>query len=234
MTRLLNEPVLIGAAIRAVLLAVIAFGVNMTMEQFGAVMLAVEAVLALVTRALVTPNQLAEARVSAGGRPTVPMNVFALCCIGLLSASCATSGQRPPDVAVAQTGTAIVSAATELQNTVNQLTAAGTLPVAAGQKITDANKVVASKAAQLSTALKAYHAATSLADRSVKASEVQALITQLSGPLSEMLGVQLPAGAAQTVSRAIGNVMQVVGAIQAEIAKGLSGALLRPPLLHVA
>lgn len=152
----------------------------------------------------------------------------------LLSAACASSGRRPPDVAVAQTGTAIVGAATELQNVVNQLTAAGTLPVAAGQKITDANKVVAAKAAQLSTALKAYHAATSLADRSAKASEVQALITQLSDPLATMLGVQLPAGAAQSVSRAIGSVMQVVGAIQGEIAKGLSGALLRPPLLVLA
>lgn len=158
-------------------------------------------------------------------------SLFAIAC---LLASCATAGHRPPDVAVAQTGTAIVKAATELQTVVNQLTAAGTLPIAAGQKITDANKVVAAKAAQLSTSLKAYHAATALADRSAKASEVQALITQLSGPLSEMLGVQLPAGAAQSVSRAIGNVMQVVGAIQGEIAKGLQGMVLRPPLPALA
>lgn len=157
-----------------------------------------------------------------------------LCVLLLLSSACASSGQRPPDVAVAQTTGSIVGAATELQNTVNQLTAAGTLPVAAGQKITDANKVVAAKAEQLSSALKAYHAATSLADRSVKASQVQTLITELSGPLSQMLGVQLPAGAAQAVSKAIGNVMQVVGAIQSEIAKGLQGAVLRPPLPAVA
>lgn len=161
--------------------------------------------------------------------------VFLIVCLSASAASCASSGssQRPPDVAIAQTGSAIVGAATELQNTVNQLTAAGTLPVAAGQKLTDANKVVAAKSAQLSAALKAYHAATALADRSSKASEVQALITELSGPLSQMLGVPLPAGAAQSVSRAIGNVMQVVGAIQSEIAKGLQGAL-RPPLLAVA
>lgn len=144
--------------------------------------------------------------------------------------ACASAGQRQPDVAVAQTGTAIVAAATQLQQTVNQLTASGALPVAAGQKITDANKVVSAKAAQLSVSLKAYHAATAIADRSLKAAEVQALITGLSEPLSAMLGVQLPAGAAQTVSRAIGNVMQVVGAIQAEIAKGLQGAVLLPAL----
>jgi hypothetical protein len=70
--RLLNEPVMIGAAIRAVILAAVSFGWTLTVEQIASVMLAVEAVLALVTRALVTPNQLAEARVAEGGSPTVP------------------------------------------------------------------------------------------------------------------------------------------------------------------
>jgi hypothetical protein len=71
MTRLLNEPVLFGAAVRAVLLAAMAFGTPMTPEQLAAAMGAVEAVLALITRTLVTPNQLAEARVAAGVSPTV-------------------------------------------------------------------------------------------------------------------------------------------------------------------
>jgi hypothetical protein len=146
------------------------------------------------------------------------------------SAGCASSdsGQRPPDVAAAQVGTDVLQAATVLQNEVNRLTAASVLPVALGQKITDANKVVSAKAGQLSTALKAYHAATALADRSAKAAEVQALITQLSEPLSAMLGVKLPDGAASSVSRLIGAVMSAVGAVQAEVAKGLSGALLVP------
>ena len=68
--RLLNEPVLIGAAVRAVIFAAMAFGVHVTMEQLAALMAAVEAVLALVTRALVTPNQLAESRVAQGLSPT--------------------------------------------------------------------------------------------------------------------------------------------------------------------
>lgn len=72
MNRLLNEPVLIAGAVRAIILAAMAFGVGITVEQLGALMLAVEAVLAMVTRAVVTPNQLAEARVDAGGRPTQP------------------------------------------------------------------------------------------------------------------------------------------------------------------
>jgi hypothetical protein len=50
----------------------VSFGWTLTVEQIASVMLAVEAVLALVTRALVTPNQLAEARVAEGGSPTVP------------------------------------------------------------------------------------------------------------------------------------------------------------------
>ena len=71
MTRLLNEPVLIGAAIRAVILAAVTFGLTVTAEQIAALMVAVEAVMALITRAIVTPNKLAEARVAAGGSPTV-------------------------------------------------------------------------------------------------------------------------------------------------------------------
>lgn len=71
--RLLNEPVLIASAIRAVILAGATFGVDISPEQIAALMIAVEAVLALVTRALVVPNQLAEARVEAGNRPTEPL-----------------------------------------------------------------------------------------------------------------------------------------------------------------
>jgi hypothetical protein len=167
-----------------------------------------------------------------------PLNIglrIGLVVLVLISSACATAqGQRPPDVAAAQVGTNVLQAATLLQNEVNRLTAAGALPVSAGQSITDANKVFSAKAGQLSTSLKAYHAATSLADRSAKAAEVQALITQLSEPLSAMLGLKLPEGAAQSVSRLIGGVMQAVGAIQAEIAKGLSGALWRPQLPAVA
>ena len=71
--RLLNEPVLIGAAIRSVILAAAAFGMEMSADQIAALMGAVEAVLALITRALVVPNGVAEARVDAGYRPTEKM-----------------------------------------------------------------------------------------------------------------------------------------------------------------
>lgn len=74
--RLLNEPVLIGGAIRAVILAGAAFGLQVSEDQLAALMLAVEAVLMLVTRTMVTPNQLAEARVDRAqqaGQPVTPM-----------------------------------------------------------------------------------------------------------------------------------------------------------------
>ena len=162
------------------------------------------------------------------------VSVIALTVLTIIASSgCgATAGavQRPPDVAVAQIGTDVLKAATLLQNEVNRLTAAGTLPVALrppdDHRMQD-KKVSRQKRLQLSTGvLKAYHAATSLADRSAKAAEVQALITTLSEPLSSMLGVKLPAGAAQSVSGLIGAVMQAVGAVQSEIAKGLSGMLV--------
>lgn len=50
-----REPVAILAAVRAVALAILAFGVNVSPEQLAGVMLALEAVLALVTRSKVTP-----------------------------------------------------------------------------------------------------------------------------------------------------------------------------------
>lgn len=48
------EPVAIGAAIRAVILAGVAFGLDWTPEQIAAVMFAVEAVLVIFTRGSVT------------------------------------------------------------------------------------------------------------------------------------------------------------------------------------
>lgn len=59
------EPVAIAAAIRAVILCAVAFGLRWTPEQIAAVMLAVEAVMALVTRAsVVSSNTLQQAGTS--------------------------------------------------------------------------------------------------------------------------------------------------------------------------
>ena len=51
-----TEPVALAAAVRAVLLAAMAFGLSLSVEQLAAVMFAVEAVLAVVVRQRVTPT----------------------------------------------------------------------------------------------------------------------------------------------------------------------------------
>lgn len=51
-----TEPVVWGAAIRAVILVGTAFGLKWTAEQIAAIMLAVEAIFAIFTRKAVTPN----------------------------------------------------------------------------------------------------------------------------------------------------------------------------------
>jgi len=45
-----REPVAVAAAVRAVILAVVAFGVKLTAEQIAATMVAVEAVLTVAVR----------------------------------------------------------------------------------------------------------------------------------------------------------------------------------------
>jgi hypothetical protein len=50
-----REPTVIAAAIRAVILCAVAFGLQWSPDQIAAIMLAVEAVLAVVVRQQVTP-----------------------------------------------------------------------------------------------------------------------------------------------------------------------------------
>jgi hypothetical protein len=57
-----REPVMVAAAIRAVIMCAVAFGLNWSGEQVAAVMLMVEAVLAVVTRQnTASPANVAEA-----------------------------------------------------------------------------------------------------------------------------------------------------------------------------
>lgn len=51
-----REPVAIAAALRSVLVAAMAFGLDLTAEQVAAVVIAVEAVLALFIRSKVKPS----------------------------------------------------------------------------------------------------------------------------------------------------------------------------------
>ncbi len=58
------EPVALAAVIRTVILAGVAFGLGWTVEQIAALMLAVEAILAVLTRQAVTP--VAEPKLEEG------------------------------------------------------------------------------------------------------------------------------------------------------------------------
>lgn len=69
--RITREPALVTSAIRATLYAAVLFGLPLSVEQSAGVLLAVEAILALVTRAVVTPS----AEVVATQRPDQPTPV---------------------------------------------------------------------------------------------------------------------------------------------------------------
>ena len=135
------------------------------------------------------------------------------------STSCATNTK--PDVAVAAYTTDLVKAATELQRGVTQLTEAKLLPVATAQTVTDQIEIFGQKGDEVSVALKAYHAATTPLEKQSKAALVQALITQLNGPLAKILGITFPEGTVQRITKLVGTTMSVVSAVQAEVAKGL-------------
>jgi hypothetical protein len=147
--------------------------------------------------------------------------VLALALVLPFSTGCAKGAKVAPDVAVASYGTDLLKAATEFQRAVTQLTDAKALPVSTAQKITDQIEKVEQRATPLSNALKAYHAATTPLDRQNKALLIQTLITQLNGPLAEILGIQVPDATAARLSQLVGNVMRVLTAVQGEVAKGL-------------
>ncbi len=153
-----------------------------------------------------------------------------LACTLPFSTGCATAnGKVAPETAVAAYGTDILKAATDLQQGVTQLTDAKLLPVPTAQKISDQITVIAQKAPSVSDALKAYHAATTPLDKQSKAALVQTLVAQLNGPLANILGINVPEGTSQRITKLVGDTMAVVGAIQMEVAKGL-GSGTPPPV----
>lgn len=76
MTFINAQPTLVATAVRAILLAAIAFGLKWTVEQLGAFMLAVEAILALFNWSKVTPTAAPSlpvgTPVKVEGRPDEP------------------------------------------------------------------------------------------------------------------------------------------------------------------
>lgn len=76
-----REPVAITAAIRAVILAAVLFGLDLSPAQIGGIMLAVEAILALVTRsqtvATTKSDALVEKAITMPSSATLPQVIAA-------------------------------------------------------------------------------------------------------------------------------------------------------------
>jgi hypothetical protein len=82
-----REPVAITAAIRAIILLATAFGLQWSAEQIAATMVAVEAVLALLTRQSVTPNQTATEKIQETARTGVAQSLKGFVIVVLLGGS---------------------------------------------------------------------------------------------------------------------------------------------------
>ena len=143
--------------------------------------------------------------------------IAAVCVVAL--AGCA--GNVKPETQVARIGTSVLGAATELQKGITASTDAGVLPVATAQTLTSYVEVISAKGASLGEALRAYHAATALDLKQVKASEIQDLIADMNATIGRSLGTALPDGALSQITALVGNVITAVGSVQAEVAKGL-------------
>lgn len=63
-----REPVAIAAVVRLGLLMLVAFGLKLSVDQIAAVMVFIEALLALLTRQSVTPNQTVAEQFVKNGR----------------------------------------------------------------------------------------------------------------------------------------------------------------------
>lgn len=155
--------------------------------------------------------------------------VMSVCAL-VLGGCATTSSNVKPDVAAAHYGATILEATAALQNGITDMTRAKLIPVATAQKLTGFVEQIYTRSGELETVLKAYHAATTPSEQQSKAALVQNLLTQLSGPLASMLDVggSVQGSAVQRLTKLIGTVMSVVGAIQSDVAKGLGGDALAP------
>ena len=137
----------------------------------------------------------------------------------LFMSACAANVK--PETTVATYGTTVLAAATELQKGITSATDTKVIPVATAQKLTAYVEEVYAKSGTLGEGLKAYHAATSVDLRKAKASEIVKLIADINTATGQILGTSLPSGAVQTINTLVANVIAAVGAVQAEVAKGL-------------
>lgn len=225
-----RETVLWTTAIRGVILAVMAFGVKVTAEQLAAVMFAVEAVLALLTRQSVTPNQDVKTRMD--GMPTTGLGVpdvkpivkslLFLAVAGGLMLHSACGGKLPPNtapqIAVAHYGTGVLNALTDVETFVLDGYKAGRIPAAVSDPAMDGAQKAVDGAKKLSAALKAYDAATKLGNvqaRDLASADVQRFLLEVETAAAQVFGVQFPSGLVNSVVSLARKVSEAIGEVRA-------------------
>lgn len=132
---------------------------------------------------------------------------------------CATN--TPPQTQVTHYTGTVLQAATELQKGVTAATDAKVMPVPMAQELSGYIKVVYDKSGPLLDALNVYNTAATLELKKKSAADIQRDIVSMNEAIGKILGVAMPEGVAVQISKLVGNVMMAIGAMQAEVAKGL-------------
>jgi hypothetical protein len=149
--------------------------------------------------------------------------VAAMLVAAMFLPACASSN-TPPQTQVAHYTSNVLDAATELQKGITAATDAKVLPVDVARTLTGYSEVIYAKSGPLLAALKAYNATATGDVLHVKsAADVQKLIGEINATVGQLLGTAIPQGALSQISQLVGNVMSAVGAVQAEVARGLGG-----------
>jgi hypothetical protein len=139
----------------------------------------------------------------------------------LMQPACANKTSAP-EVNVLHTTTNVVEAATALQRGITNATDAGVLPVATAQTLTGYMEKLHADATVVVEKVQVYHTATSVSLKASNAAEIQTLVGKMNTLIGQVLGTALPESAATELMKLIGTVMTSIGAVQAEVAKGLS------------
>lgn len=150
---------------------------------------------------------------------TICVALLMLTVTSAVSPGCASNAK--PETTILQVGTTVLGAVTELQKGITAATDQHSLPVPLAQQLTGYVTVVHDKAGPLEDALKAYHAATSVNVRTATAAQIVKLIGDMNNAINNVLGTALPAGVVAELSKLVGKVLEAIGAVQLEVAKGL-------------
>lgn len=149
--------------------------------------------------------------------------ITAAACSGTASCTQNPSATVTPQAKIAHYGADTLNAITIVQKTVTQAMDAKTIPLETARQITTVVEAITEKARSLGEALKVYDAATTLADRTKAAGDVQQQVAAISSLLSQGLGaVKIDNQTGAEIVKLLSNVVALVANVSTEVAKGLS------------